>query len=411
MLYRTYQLQDDLVAPWRRLARVSLPLMQPQTWGLPASACAATAPLRRSVSASLEMVTRMEISHTRPDYGITSVPVGGDDVPVTQESVLDLPFGQILRFRREGLVGAPRVLLVAPLSGHFSTLLRGTIETLVTEHDVYVTDWRNARDIPLSAGMFGVDDYISYLIQALEMLGPGAHLVAVCQPCVQSLAAVAVMSEAKNPATPVSMTLMAGPIDVRENPTTVNELATTRDLEWFRRNVIHTVPGRFAGAGRRVYPGFLQLLAFVSMNPNRHIDQHKLLYRSLVAGDVDEAEDIKEFYDEYFAVLDMTAEFYLETIDRVFQRAELATGEFTYQGRRVDPGAIRRTALLTVEGERDDICSIGQTQAAHTLCSSLRPHLKRHHLQPNVGHYGVFNGRRWRNEIYPVVNNVILSND
>ena len=411
MLYRTYQLQDDLVAPWRQLARFSMPLMEPSAWGLPATTCSAVAPFRRHMSATLEMVSRMELTHERPDYGITSVDIDGEEIPVHQDSVLDLPFAQILRFHRETDEHQSRVLLVTALSGHFSTLLRDTIATLVTQHDVYVTDWRNARDVPLEAGGFGVDDYVGYVITALETVGPGAHVVAVCQPCVQALAAVAIMAEAGNPATPRSMTLMAGPIDVNQNPTVVNDLAHDRELEWFERNLIHTVPRRYRGAGRRVYPGFLQLGAFVSMNPNRHVDQHKALYQHLASGDLQAAESIKEFYDEYFAVLDMTAEFYLETIDRVFQKAELAAGAFMYQGRRVDPGAIRRTALLTVEGERDDICAIGQTAAAHTLCSGLRPHLKRHHLQPGVGHYGVFSGRRWRNEIYPVINNLILSTD
>jgi polyhydroxyalkanoate depolymerase len=411
MLYRTYQLQDDLIAPMRSFARLALPFVQTPTWGLPPISAAMTALMRQHVSASLEMVSRMELGHDRPEFGITSTTVEGEEVPVAEKVLLDLPFCRIVHFAKPVEVEQPRVLVVAPLSGHFATLLRGTVETLIGGHDVYVTDWLNARDVPAEAGSFGVDDYITYLIDALETIGPGAHLLAVCQPCVQALAAVAVMSEAENPATPLSMTLMAGPIDARVNPTEVNELANSRPLEWFEQNVIHTVPNRFAGAGRRVYPGFLQLTAFVSMNPSRHIDQHAAMYRHLVAGEADHAEAIKDFYDEYFAVLDMTDDFYLGTVDRVFQRAELATGEFSYQGRHVDPGAIRKTALLTVEGERDDICSIGQTSAAHELCSSLRPHLKRHHLQPNVGHYGVFSGRRWRNEVYPVVDNLILSVD
>jgi polyhydroxyalkanoate depolymerase len=234
-------------------------------------------------------------------------------------------------------------------------------------------------------------------------------VLAVCQPCVQTLAAVAVMSEARHPATPRSMTLMAGPIDVRESPTSVNALANAHPLAWFERTLITRVPGRYAGRGRRVYPGFLQLLAFMTMNMGRHREAHRKLYRHLAAGEIDEAEKIKTFYDEYFAVLDLTEEFYLETIDRIFQKADLASGRFTYRGQPVDPGAIRHTALLTVEGGRDDICALGQTSVAHDLCASLRPHLKRHHLQANVGHYGVFNGRRWEAEIYPVVRNMILA--
>jgi poly(3-hydroxybutyrate) depolymerase len=263
--------------------------------------------------------------------------------------------------------------------------------------------------VPVNAGTFGVDDYVDYLIKFFETIGPGSHVLAVCQPCVQTLAAVSVMSAAGNPATPISMTLMAGPIDPRESPTEVNELAVAKSLSWFENSVIHKVPARYAGAGRKVYPGFLQLIAFVSMNLPRHTAAHRKLYAHLAAGEEKEAAKIKDFYDEYFAVLDMTEEFYMETIDRVFQKAELAQGQFTHHGAKVDPAAIRKTALLTVEGGRDDICALGQTSIAHDLCSSLRPHLKRHHLQANVGHYGVFNGKRWEKEIYPIVRNMILA--
>ena len=335
--------------------------------------------------------------------------VGNRDVPVVEEVVLGLPFGNLLHFRKDMETPQPRVLVAAPLSGHFATLLRGTVETLLRDHDVYITDWINARDVPLEAGRFGFDDYVAYVIRFLEAIGPGAHVLAVCQPCVQALAAVAVMAEDRNPATPRSMTLMAGPIDVRVNPTAVDELATARPLAWFERTLIDRVPFRFAGRGRRVYPGFVQLIAFMTMNMGRHREAHRRLYRHLANGDIEQARRIKDFYDEYFAVLDLTEEFYLETVERVFQRAELAVGSFTYRGRRVDPGAIRMTALLTVEGERDDICALGQTPAAHELCTALRPHLKRHHLQASVGHYGVFSGRRWEKEIYPVVRNLILA--
>jgi polyhydroxyalkanoate depolymerase len=300
-------------------------------------------------------------------------------------------------------------MVIAPLSGHFSTLLRGTVETLLADHEVYITDWANARDVPLVAGRFGVDDHVDYIIRFLEAIGPGAHLLAVCQPCVQALAAVAVMSEDKHPATPRSMTLMAGPIDPRESPTKVNEFAVSKSLAWFQSSVISRVPWRHAGGGRRVYPGFLQLAAFMAMNMDRHNKAHQKLHDHLATGETAEAEKIKTFYDEYLAVLDLTEEFYLETIDRVFQKAELAAGTFTFRGSPVDPGAIRNTALLTVEGGRDDICALGQTSAAHELCRSLRPHLKRHHLQANVGHYGVFNGKRWEREIYPAERNLILS--
>ena len=402
MLYRTYQLNDDMIAPLRAFAR---DVSWPEDWAWWSGAKT----LRQRLMAGLEMVTRLEVTHTRPDFGIYSARVAGRDVPVTPEVALDMPFGQLLHFRKDIDADQPKVLVVAPLSGHFATLLRGTVQTLLQDHDVYITDWVNARDVPLDAGSFGVDDYISYLIRFLEVMGEGSHVLAVCQPCVQALAAVAIMSEDDHPATPRTMTLMAGPIDTRESPTEVNKLAMTRPLSWFKETVISSVPTRYPGGGRRVYPGFVQLTAFMAMNMDRHRAAHRKLYEHLANGEDEQAEKIKTFYDEYFAVLDLTEEFYIETIDRVFQRAELAHGKFTYKGRRVDPGAIRKTALLTVEGGRDDICALGQTAAAHDLCRSLRPHLKRHHLQANVGHYGVFNGKRWDKEIYPVVRNLILS--
>jgi poly(3-hydroxybutyrate) depolymerase len=402
MLYQTYQLQDDLLAPLRRAARRAKLADWPRFWALGDTAW-------QRIAAVQEMISRFELRHTRPDFGITEVQVGNRTVPVTEEVVLDQPFGKLLHFAKDIDSEQPRILIAAPLSGHFATLLRGTVETLLRDHDVYITDWKNARDVPADAGRFGVEDYVTYLIQFFEAIGPGAHLLAVCQPCVQALAAVAVMSQDEHPATPRSMTLMAGPIDTRESPTTVNDLAMQRPLSWFEHAVIARVPFRYRGRGRRVYPGFVQLLSFMSMNMDRHRAAHRRLYELLVAGETAEAEKIKSFYDEYFSVLDLTEEFYIETIDRIFQRAELARGDFAYRGRPVDPGAIRKTALLTVEGGRDDICALGQTAAAHDLCRSLRPHLKRHHLQANVGHYGVFNGKRWEKEIYPVVRNLILA--
>jgi poly(3-hydroxybutyrate) depolymerase len=401
MLYQAYQFQDDLIGPFRKAAKF---WMRMGNWGL--------GPLTRDANqqflAALEMVSRFELTHTRPDFGITEVSTGNRVVPVREEVALELPFGKLLHFAKDVDALQPRVLVVAPLSGHFSTLLTGTVKTLLQDHDVYITDWTNARDVPLSEGYFGVEDYITYLIRFLEEIGPGAHILAVCQPCVQALCAVSVMSEENHPATPKTMTLMAGPIDPRESPTEVNELAVKKSLEWFENSMISTVPYRYGGGGRKVYPGFLQLTAFMSMNMERHKNAHAKLYDHLAKGEVKEAEKIKTFYDEYFSVLDLTEEFYIETIDRIFQKAELATGDFNYMGRPVNPGAIRKTALLTVEGGRDDICALGQTAAAHDLCNSLRPHLKRHHLQANVGHYGVFNGRHWNNEIYPVVRNHIL---
>ncbi len=402
MLYATYQWQDDLASVVRRAALWARRAGLPPAWG-------PFAPFQPRVAAALELISRFQLTHARPDFAIRSVPVGNREVPVTEEVALDLPFGKLLHFAKDVDTPRPKILVVAPLSGHFATLLRNTVEVLLRDHDVYITDWSNARDVPASAGAFGVEDYVAYVIRFLEEMGESNHVLAVCQPCVQTLAAVAIMSEDRNPSTPLSMTLMAGPIDVRESPTVVNDLANDKPISWFRANVCTRVPWRYKGAGRKVYPGFMQLVAFMAMNLERHKEQHRKLYDHLARGEVKEAERIKEFYDEYFAVLDLTEEFYLETIDRVFQKAELARGEFTYRGRKVDPRAIRRTALLTVEGGRDDICSLGQTAAAHELCSSLRPHLRRHHLQANSGHYGVFSGRRWEREIYPVVRNMILA--
>jgi polyhydroxyalkanoate depolymerase len=303
------------------------------------------------------------------------------------------------------------VLVIAPLSGHFATLLRGTVRTMLAEHDVYITDWHNVRDVARADGRFGFDEYITHLIKFLEIMGPGAHMIAVCQPCVAALVAAAVMAERGNKAYPRSMTLMAGPIDTRVNPTKVNELAKSKPMSWFEQNLIATVPIRYKGAFRRVYPGFVQLAAFMSMNIERHVKAHRELYDHLVLGDIEKAKATKDFYDEYFAVLDLSAEFYLETVKLVFQDHALPLGTLTYEGAPVDTTAIRRTMLLTIEGERDDICAVGQTVAAHDLCSKLRPFLKKHHLQPGVGHYGVFSGRKWEGQIYPLVKNVILQSD
>jgi polyhydroxyalkanoate depolymerase len=365
----------------------------------------------RAASALCEMMSRAALSHRRPPFGIDEIKYGNEFVPVTEEEVLATPFGTLLRFAKKGAAPQPKVLVVAPLSGHFATLLRDTVKVLLPDHDVHITDWANARDVGVWNGRFGFDEYVEHLMRFLEKMGPGAHVVAVCQPCVQALAAAALMAEDDHPAQPRSLTLMAGPIDCRINPTMVNKLATGRPIAWFENNLISRVPLRFAGAMRRVYPGFLQLTAFMSMNAERHIKAQVDLYRALAKGDHAQAETIKTFYDEYFAVLDMTAEFYIETVERVFQQFLLAKGELEWKGRKVNPKAIRRTALFTVEGERDDICAIGQTVAAHDLCSSLRPYRKKHYMQAGVGHYGVFAGRRWAGQIYPLVRNTILANE
>ncbi len=282
---------------------------------------------------------------------------------------------------------------------------------MLAEHDVYITDWHNARDVGLRHGHFDFDDFIEHLITFLEVLGPGAHLVAVCQPCVAALAAVAIMAEDGHPAQPRSMTLMAGPIDTRINPTEVNRLATSRPIGWFEGALIDTVPWRYNGAWRRVYPGFTQLAAFMSMNLDRHVKAQLDLFCHIANGDAERAAAIRKFYDEYLAVMDLPAEFYLQTVERVFQQHALPLGRLHWRGRRVDPQAIRRTALFTVEGERDDICAVGQTLAAQDLCTGLRPYMKRHHVQTGVGHYGVFNGQRWNSFIYPMLRNVVYASD
>ncbi len=319
--------------------------------------------------------------------------VGNREVAVREESADVTPFGTLLHFKKDIDMAQPRVLLIAPLSGHFSTLLRATVRTMLPEHDVYITDWHNARDVPVDAGRFSFDDYIAHLIRFLEVMGPGAHMVAVCQPCVAALVAAAVMAQGGNVAQPRSMTLMAGPIDTRVNPTKVNELAKSKPIDWFETNLIASVPGRYGGAKRRVYPGFVQLAAFMSMNIDRHVKAHRELYENLANGEDVKAAQTKAFYDEYFAVLDLTAEFYLETVKLVFQDHALPLGAITYENRKVEPAAIKRTMLFTVEGEKDDICAVGQTLAAHDLCTGLRPYRKRHHMQAGVGHYGVFSGR------------------
>ena len=406
MLYALYQTAADLMLPMRAWGAVAA-----SVGGKGFALGEAGAERWRAASALCEMMSRAALSHRRPSFDIPEVRLGNQMVPVVEEEVLATPFGTLLRFAKQGVPPQPKVLVVAPLSGHFATLLRDTVKVLLPEHDVHITDWANARDVGLWNGRFGFDEYIEHLITFIEKMGPGTHVVAVCQPCVQALAAVALMAEDDNPAQPRSMTLMAGPIDCRVNPTMVNNLATGRPISWFENNLISRVPLRFAGAMRRVYPGFLQLTAFMSMNAERHIKAQVDLYKALARGDTQQAETIKAFYDEYFAVLDMTAEFYLETVERVFQQYLLARNELDWRGRRVDPRAIRRTALFTVEGERDDICSIGQTVAAHDLCASLRPYRKKHYMQAGVGHYGVFAGKRWAGQIYPLVRNTILANE
>ena len=365
MLYQAYHAHSDIMGPVRTWAGAAL-----QAIGQPLAGVADNAVLR-NLTAAYELIARAGLTHARPAFAINSVKVGNREVAVREEAALTTPFGTLLHFKKDIDTPQPRVLLVAPLSGHFATLLRGTVVTMLPEHDVYITDWHNVRDVPLMHGRFGFDDYIEHLIRFLEAMGPGAHVVAVCQPCVAVLVAAAVMAQGGNAAQPRSMTLMAGPIDTRVNPTKVNELANSKPIEWFERNLIATVPLRYPGAFRRVYPGFVQLAAFMSMNIERHLKAHRELYDNLAKGELEKAQMTKAFYDEYFAVLDLTAEFYLETVRLVFQECALPAGKLQWRGERVEPRAIKRTMLLTVEGERDDICAVGQTAAAHDLCYRL----------------------------------------
>jgi poly(3-hydroxybutyrate) depolymerase len=367
------------------------------------------APPWRRMAAYYELVALAGFTHARPDYGIDSVETADQIVPVEEKGVLWTPFCQLLRFRREGGEDDPKILLVAPMSGHFATLLRGTIRTLLSDHQVFVTDWSNPRNIKLEHGNFTLEDYTQHLIDFINFIGEDCHVVAVCQPTVSALAACAVLAQDNSNIQPASLTLMAGPIDCRVAPTKVNELAQQKPIEWFRTNMIGVVPDKFEGAGRRVYPGFLQLCAFMSMNADRHAKSFVDLFHYRVAGDMEKADAIHDFYEEYFAIMDMSADFYLETVEQVFQLYLLPQGLMKHKGRKIEPGAIKKTFLLTVEGEKDDICAVGQTLAAQDLCSGLRPYMKAHHLQPGVGHYGVFNGKRWEAQVYPVLRNHIQS--
>jgi len=401
LLYSAYQAQTDLLWPLRFVTDAALPLLN-ETRDGPAEKLG-----MRKLLAALEVFSLARLTHRRRDFGIDAVAIAGREVTVTEQVAHRLPFGTLLHFKKDFAAAQPRVLLVAPMSGHFATLLRETARTMLADHDVYITDWHNARDVALGHGRFGIEDYIDYLMTFLRAIGPRAHLVAICQPCVQALAATAILAEDDDPATPSSLTLMAGPIDCRVSPTEVNRLATARSLDWFEKNLIGIVPLRHIGALRRVYPGFVQLLAFINMNLDRHIESFRGYYEDLAQGEQAKAEATRSFYAEYFAVADLPAEFYLETVRFIFQEYALAQGRLWWRGRTIDPGAIRRTALFTVEGERDDICSLGQTLAAHDLCGNLRPYMRTHYIQAGAGHYGVFSGRRWNDYIYPVVRDVI----
>ena len=408
MIYQLWQAQQDVQFPLRLFAEGAgrmLKELEPAAAALPLAT-----PFLRQAGAAMEFIAHARSTHTRPAYGFERVRMGNAEVAVREEAVLETPFGTLLRFAKDTEIQQPRVLVVAPMSGHFSTLLRGTVETMLPDHDVYITDWINARDVPLSAGEFGFDDFTDHIIRFLEVMGRGSHVLAVCQPAPATLAAVALMAEDRNRATPASMTLMAGPIDTRVAPTKVNHLAKSKPIAWFERNLIGTVPGRYAGAGRRVYPGAIQLQAFMAMNMDRHMKAHRTQFGNISAGNTEAAAQHRRFYDEYFAVMDLPAEYYIETVRRIFQDHDLPRGVLTHRGRPVRPEAIRRTALLTVEGERDDICAVGQTMAAMDLCPNIPLEKRHHHLQTGVGHYGVFSGKRWAAEVYPKVRTMIEAN-
>jgi polyhydroxyalkanoate depolymerase len=405
LIYQNFQAYSDFARPVRAIADLAAAALAQPLPGLSRNT------FQQAVAALCQLVARAGLTHRRPAFGIDTVNIRDRIVAVRETAVHQTPFCTLLHLEKDLVTAQPRVLLVAPMSGHFATLLRGTAQTLLVDHDVYLTDWHNARDVGLRHGRFDFDDFVEHIITFLQVLGPGAHVVGVCQPCVAVLAAAAIMAEDADPAQPRSMSLMAGPIDARVNPTEVNRLATSRPIDWFERNLIGIVPLHYAGALRRVYPGFVQLAAFMSMNLDRHVKAQIDLFCHLANGDDEKAAAIRVFYDEYCAVMDLPAEFYLQTVRTVFQEHALPLGKFEWRGRRVDPSAIRRTALFTVEGERDDICAVGQTLAAQELCSSLRPYMKRHHVQTGVGHYGVFNGRRWSNYIYPIMRNIIYASD
>jgi poly(3-hydroxybutyrate) depolymerase len=397
MLYEAYQAQNDLLAPVRLLAEAFRGFLD-QPWPL-----VGNAPLVRTAAAAMELLSNAGMSHRRPAFGIRTVTIEGKEVAVSEEIVASEPFCDLLHFRKDAAPEEPRILVVAPLSGHFATLLRGTVQTLLLNHDVFVTDWINARNVPLLHGRFGLDDFVDLVIRFIRLLGPRSHVMAVCQPSVPVLAAVSLLAGSGDACQPASMILMGGPIDPMANPTEVNRFAKAHSIDWFERMVITTVPPRYPGAFRRVYPGFLQLVGFLSMNLNRHVSAHWEMFHSLARGDGDTAAATRAFYKEYSSVMDLPADFYLHTIKRVFHDHDLPEGRLRVRGNRVEPAAIERTALMTVEGERDDICGPGQTVAAHRLCSRIPSARKCHHLQPKVGHFGVFHGRRWETETYPKV--------
>ena len=402
MIYQFYEMNHAAIAPFRTAAEamklVHTHPLNPLSYTM----------FGRGMAAGLELFERMTRRYAKPEFGLPTTVMDGKTVTVTQEIVWSKPFCDLIHFRRDlaadqaaARARDQKILLVAPMSGHYATLLRGTVETLLPNADIYVTDWIDARLVPVSAGRFDLDDYIDYLIEMIGHIGPGTHVVGVCQPSVPVLAAVALMEARQDPLVPASMVLMGGPIDTRINPTAVNDLAQEKPLDWFRDNVVMDVPWPHPGFMRRVYPGFLQLSGFMSMNLDRHVAAHREFFEHLVKNDGESAERHRDFYDEYLAVMDLTEEFYLQTVDTVFIRHSLPKGEMMHRGTPVDTKAIRNVALLTVEGENDDISGLGQTKAAHDICPNIPEPMRLHYMQPDVGHYGVFNGSRFRREIAP----------
>jgi len=411
VLYQVYEFNHALVQPFRAAAGVSQLLLRNPLNPLSYTTTG------RSISAALDVFETITRRYGKPEFGLHETTVNDKPCGVHNEIVWAHPFCSLLHFKRDPAVlkaakrtRDPKLLIVAPMSGHYATLLRGTVEALLPHFEVYITDWTDARMVPLTDGHFDTSDYVDYVIAMLHFLGKGTHVMGVCQPSVPVLAAASYMAMNNDPAAPASMTLMGGPIDTRRNPTQPNHLAMSQPIEWFENNVIHSVPMPYPGIMRRVYPGFLQLTGFMTMNLDRHLDAHQKLFWHLVDGDGDGEAQHRFFYDEYLSVMDLTAEFYLQTVEWVFQEQRLARGTWVHDGVTIDPGAITNTALLTIEGERDDISGIGQTQAAQDLCKNIPAGMRQHYVQPKVGHYGVFNGQRWRNEIRPKVVDFILAN-
>jgi poly(3-hydroxybutyrate) depolymerase len=400
MLYQAYEARRTLTRPLYEMANLATDVLRHVPDPL------ATSRAVRTWRAMAGTFAALQITHERPSFGIDAVEVDGRDVAVEEEVVTSTPFGSLVRFRKDLDIEHPPVLVIPGLAGHFGTLVRGTVRTMLSEHDVYVADWHSARDVPATAGRFGLDEYIEHIMDFVAEIGPGVHVVAVCQPAVATLAAAALMAEDGHPAQPSSITLIAGPVDVRISPGRVNGFAERHSAEKLERTVITTVPWPYSGAGRRVYPGFLQVMGFMSMDPKRHATAFGELFRDLVSGDEEAAGRTITFYDEYFAVLDIAAEFYLDTVRTIFQEHHLARGRMMWRDRRVDPSRIT-SALLTVEGEKDEITPPGQTEAAHSLCTGIPEERHRHHLQPAVGHYGSFSGSRFDREIYPVIRSFI----